>query len=164
MPTRTRSIHRARSEGYLETVKAQKKIEYLEDQLGKINVALNILFQDFGTWPDEESFQEYGFPYLVPDNNYVKLEDVKKMLHENKIKEMAYNAYFNGRKQKTKKKSRTKQRKLVLVNALTNAMTRRKKQVKGTLLGSKKNRLAVKMVGVKKQEKSPIEYSQHQSL
>ena len=160
MPTRTRSIRRARSEGYLETVKAQKKIEYLEDQLGKINVALKILFRKFGTWPDEESFQKYGFPYLVPDNNYVELEDVKQMLREYKIKEMAYNAYFNGRKQVTKKKSQRKQTRLMSVKALTNAMTRRKKPVKGTVLGDKKNPSAVvQLVEVKKQEVPPINQS-----
>ena len=81
---------------------------------------------------------------------------------------MAYNKYFNGRKQETKKKSRRKQQtRLMSMKALTNAMTstRRKKPVKGTVLGDIKNPSAVKLVEVKKQEEvPPINYSQNQLI
>tara|TARA_E500000178_G_C16748391_1_gene629252 strand:- start:141 stop:617 length:477 start_codon:yes stop_codon:yes gene_type:complete len=124
MPSRTSSISRDRSEGYSKT---QKKIEYLEYQVGKINEVLNILFQKFGTWPDEKTFIKYGFPYLIPDDNYVKLEDVKKltktMFNENKLKERARNAYFDG------KKSRRKQRKFMPMKGLAGLFTRRTKPV-----------------------------------
>ena len=132
------------------------KIEYLEHQVGKINVALKILFKEFGTWPDDETFKQY--PYLLYGNNFVTADELNKQIVKNMNMQLAVKVERNIDNKKIKsKKNREKLKRAA--NALL-AVTRRKKQPteilqepikQGTLLTDARKRTIVKL----KNEKPP---------
>ena len=128
MPTRTRSIRRARSDGHLKSLKSQKKlqekIEYLEHHVKRFNKAFQKLFDKFGNWSDEKGFNKY--PFLLYGDNFVTADELDQKIIRNNNRQMAIK--FQNDKNNKSKKNRERFKKAIKTVMAATAATRRKKQ------------------------------------